>query len=185
MPAVLDAIENGMSASEKPRYTPKTAHLDAYRFKPGQAKPGPGRPKGCKNHQTILLQSAPKLAKAYVKEALKGNATLLKDAREWMMPTDAEQASRSATTIIFAGPTLMLPRDAMALALDAQDGSATGMRVLEVASPSIRSVGDTAAQSIPVDGEPLTQPHAHSDEHPVAEDGQAGVCPADGKGGGI
>ena len=70
------------------------SHLKRYQFQPGNqiAKLG-GRPKGVLNSQTVLLKSAPKLAKAYVKEGCAGNATILTDARKWIMPTDGELAN--------------------------------------------------------------------------------------------
>src|SRR3990167_3899527 len=70
------------------------SHLKRYQFQPGNqiAKLG-GRPKGVLNSQTVLLRSAPKLAKAYVKEGCAGNATILTDARKWIMPTDGELAN--------------------------------------------------------------------------------------------
>lgn len=72
-----------------------------------------GRPKGVKNAEKAYLRAAPQLAKAYIKTAMKGNATLLKDAREWIMPTDSEQQQRQGTpaVIIFAqsAPSVIPP----------------------------------------------------------------------------
>lgn len=79
--------------------------LARYTFQPGHKPLGKvGRPKGVLNSQTVLMRSAPKLAKAYVTEGCKGNATILVDARKWIMPTDADGAGNGETKMmIFIG----------------------------------------------------------------------------------
>jgi len=76
------------------------SHLKHYHFKPGNqiAKLG-GRPKGVLNSQTILMKSAPKLARTYVREALKGSTPLLVDARKWILPVE-QLIPQSTVTIV-------------------------------------------------------------------------------------
>ena len=103
MAATLDAIENATSPLEKPRVRRLPAHLEAYKFKAGSVRPGPGRPKGCKNAQTVLLQSAPRLARSYVKEGTKGNAAVLVDARKWILPVEEDVVHSAERVVIFIG----------------------------------------------------------------------------------
>ena len=101
MPTVLEAPLAAFETAPTRDYS----HLKRYQFQPGNtiSKTG-GRPKGVLNSQTVLLKSAPKLAKAYVTEGVKGNATILVDARKWMLPTD-EDAGRALAPqiIVFVG----------------------------------------------------------------------------------
>ena len=81
------------------------------RFLKGNA-PGPGRPKGMKNAIAAYERAAPKLAKAYIRKALDGDSSLLKDAREWIMPVEqsANGDEIKAFQIVFA--TLPLAQSA-------------------------------------------------------------------------
>lgn len=105
MGAVVDTVETVdsiMKSAIPPqlaKYTFQVGH-PPYRREDGTT----GRPKGSLNAQTVLMKSAPKLARTYVKEALKGNATLLVDSRKWILPVDGDD-SRSAPTqmIVFVG----------------------------------------------------------------------------------
>lgn len=88
----------------------------------------PGRPRGVKNAEKIYLKSAPKLAKAYVKTACSGNAMLLKDAREWIMPVDTDAAAQSSVRVlIFVGADGLLPRSEEPLPLGSE-----GQKVVEI-----------------------------------------------------
>ena len=106
MPALVEAEEIASPAIGIER----AAHLKAYRFQPGHAPVGKvGRPKGMLNASTVLLKSAPRLAKSYVKEGVKGNATILTDARKWILPIDGDAPDSSHVAIVFLG-TGQLPR---------------------------------------------------------------------------
>ena len=93
MPAVYaleETVSPRMIAVPKAR---DYSHLRKYQYQVGQKPPiHSGRPKGSKNATTILIQSAPKLAKSYVRKALNGDASVLIDSRKWIMPTDGESA---------------------------------------------------------------------------------------------
>ena len=87
------------------------AAMEQYKFKPGHVTaPNVGRPKGSKNAQTILLQSAPRIARRYVKEALAGSPTLLVDSRKWILPVESERQVSSERVVIFVGESSLLPR---------------------------------------------------------------------------
>ena len=94
---------------------------------------GPGRPKGMKNAENALLRAAPRLVKAYIKTALAGNPTLLKDSREWIMPIESDSAQGGAPTLvnILFSPSLPIDppsvnHEAMPL-LPVDDASAASM----------------------------------------------------------
>ena len=113
MPAVLEADE---IVSPPPVTVPPPrdySHLKAYQFKPGQHVQGSGRPKGSKSFAKVLSVAAPKLAKAYVVNALKGNATILTDARKVFVPIDEDVASSDTKVVIFFGagdlPRTLIP----------------------------------------------------------------------------
>ena len=75
------------------------------RFTPGN-RGGPGRPKGSRNYAKVLHQAAPKLAKAYVTSALRGNATVLVDSRKYFLPDDlAAQPSVGIVVLTFEADT--------------------------------------------------------------------------------
>ena len=107
--AVLeDAIET--ATDSKPSRMPK--QLAAFAFKPGHAPVnGGGRPKGSKSFSTILIEAAPKLGKAYLREALKGSAPLLQDARKIFMPIDEDAATSPMRVMVFIGDGSLLPRN--------------------------------------------------------------------------
>lgn len=80
---------------------PKASHDVHGRFVKGHHI---GRPKGVRNAEKAYLRAAPKLAKAYIKKALNGDSTLLKDSREWIMPTEKDLLSDgNARVMIFIG----------------------------------------------------------------------------------
>jgi len=71
---------------------------------------GPGRSKGSVSYEKALTSAAPKLARAYVKHALKGNATLLVDSRKVFVPVDEDGRSASTDRIVVFIGDGSLPR---------------------------------------------------------------------------
>lgn len=105
MPASLYATETVVTPSLSPAKPQDYSHLKQYHFQKGNqiAKLG-GRPKGKKSYYNVLDAAAPALAKAYVKYAMKGNATLLKDSREVFHPLDSDgDGLRVGQAVIFLG----------------------------------------------------------------------------------
>ena len=99
------------SDSETVSVPSRTAHLAPYQFKAGHAPlTGGGRPKGSISFGTVLNRAAPLLAKAYVKYALKGNATLLHDARRYFLPDEGEANGIHRQIILFLGDPAQWPR---------------------------------------------------------------------------
>lgn len=65
-----------------------------------------GRPKGIRNAQKAFYRAAPKMMKAYITQALKGNAAVLTDARRAIVPSmdqDDGQAGSTTNMVIFVG----------------------------------------------------------------------------------
>ena len=93
MPAILSAVPPADSVNQSANFR-KAAHLKAYQFQPGHAPlNGGGRPKGSRNSIDVLLDAAPKIAKAYVTACVKDRAPgTLNDARKWIMPIDSDAA---------------------------------------------------------------------------------------------
>ena len=90
----------------------KTDHLKPWQFQPGHAPiNGGGRPKGSKSFSTILVDAAPRLAKSYLREALKGSAPLLQDARKMFMPIDDDAVASPVRVMVFIGDGALLPRN--------------------------------------------------------------------------
>lgn len=140
MPEVLDAPQETITSSPSiavisPEEKPILPHEKGtfYKGMPG----GPGRPKGMKNAQTALLKSAPRLAKAYIKEALKGNATLLVDSRKWIMPTDDDRqpVGNPSSVVIMFMPATPQPVDISAKLVDTPLEMCNNLPVINAVSP--------------------------------------------------
>lgn len=76
------------------------------RFLPGNRSGG--RPKGSKSFEKVLHGAANRLASAYVKTALKGNATVLVDSRKYFLG-DESVITDGTRVVIFLGSDA-LPR---------------------------------------------------------------------------
>ena len=79
-------------------------------FQPGQRVPGAGRPKGSKSATTLLIEAAPRGAKAYLKKVFAGDSAVLIDYRKAVLLPDAESVSPTTKVVIFIGDSSLLPR---------------------------------------------------------------------------
>lgn len=111
------------------------AAMHAYKFQPGhQGLKGAGRPKGMKNAQTSILDSAPYLAKQYIKRAAKSDAICI-DARKWILPIE-EDTPATGTGVIVVIAEGAAPRSLS----DVADSPASALPALS--PPAIDAVSD-------------------------------------------
>jgi hypothetical protein len=101
----MEAVESVVRSSESVPKPRDCAHLKPWQFKagvhnPARYDPKAHRPKGSKSFSTILVEAAPKLGKAYLREALRGSAPLLQDTRKIFMPIDSDAPVAQSTTLI-------------------------------------------------------------------------------------
>ena len=117
------------------------------RFAPGN-RGGPGRPKGSKSFEKVVSKAAPKLAQSYVKHALKGNATLLVDARKVFLPLDGETDAGAGRLLVFVGTgALPIPSDQPPF-LDAETVRSPSLPVAEQHVTVPVTVGKTDSYAI-------------------------------------
>ena len=104
--AVLEAAPGSVCISSESVSKPRDySHLKPYQFKAGGANPArydpkAHRPLGSKSFSTILVEAAPKLGKAYLREALKGSAPLLQDTRKVFMPIESDAPASSGAALL-------------------------------------------------------------------------------------
>ena len=119
----------------------KYAQLKPYQFQPGHGKLG-GRVAGTPNALTVILDSAPRKARQYVKSTA---PAVLVDARKWIMPIDSD-----APTVVNVELLSWMERRAVAADVPQRQRLEPPMTMLPVAETSATSETQAASMLLPV-----------------------------------